>query len=89
MIGHDLGSGQRRQQQRRQHRHRFGAYSPRPRQYYRRGGRRRATIQTVQPGAIVDNKRLSAVLEQVKAQQTAYPARSAARAQRRSIRISL
>jgi len=30
-------------------------------------------IQTVQPGAIVDNKRLSAVLEQVKAQQTAYP----------------
>jgi hypothetical protein len=33
------------------------------------------TIQTVQPGAIVDNKRLSAVLEQVKAQQAAYPAR--------------
>src|ERR1700757_5119556 len=32
-------------------------------------------IQTVQPGAIVDNKRLSAVLEQIKAQQTAYPAR--------------
>ena len=32
-------------------------------------------IQTVQPGAIVDNKRLSAVLEQVKAQQVAYPAR--------------
>jgi hypothetical protein len=32
-------------------------------------------IQTVQPGAIVDNKRLSAVLEQVKTQQTAYPAR--------------
>jgi hypothetical protein len=32
-------------------------------------------IQTVQPGAIVDNKRLSAVLEQVKAQQAAYPAR--------------
>jgi hypothetical protein len=32
-------------------------------------------IQTVQPGAIVDNKRLSAVLEQVKAQQSAYPAR--------------
>jgi hypothetical protein len=26
------------------------------------------------PGAIVDNKQLSAVLEQVKAQQTAYPA---------------
>jgi hypothetical protein len=32
-------------------------------------------IQTVQPGAIVDNKRLSAVLEQVKAQQALYPAR--------------
>jgi hypothetical protein len=32
-------------------------------------------IHTVQPGAIVDNKRLSAVLEQVKAQQAAYPAR--------------
>jgi hypothetical protein len=32
-------------------------------------------IQTVQPGAIVGNKRLSAVLEQVKAQQAAYPAR--------------
>jgi hypothetical protein len=32
-------------------------------------------IQTVQPGAIVDNKRLSAVLEQVEAQQAAYPAR--------------
>jgi hypothetical protein len=32
-------------------------------------------IQTVQPGAIVDNKRLSAVLEQVKAQQATYPAR--------------
>jgi hypothetical protein len=32
-------------------------------------------IQTVQPGAIVDNKRLSAVLAQVKAQQAAYPAR--------------
>ena len=32
-------------------------------------------IQTVQPGAILDNKRLSAVLEQVKAQQAAYPAR--------------
>jgi hypothetical protein len=31
-------------------------------------------IQTVQPGAIVDNKRLSAVL-QIKAQQAAYPAR--------------
>ncbi len=31
-------------------------------------------IQTVQPGAIVDKKRLSAVLEQVKAQQAAYPA---------------
>jgi len=30
--------------------------------------------RTVQPGAIVDNKRLSAVLEQVKAQQAAYPA---------------
>ena len=30
-------------------------------------------IQTVQPGAIVDNKRLSAVLEQIKAQQAAYP----------------
>jgi len=32
-------------------------------------------IQTVQPGAIVDNKRLSAVLEQIKVQQAAYPAR--------------
>jgi hypothetical protein len=32
-------------------------------------------IQTVQPGAIVDSKRLSAVLQQVKAQQAAYPAR--------------
>ncbi len=32
-------------------------------------------IQTVQPAAIVDNKRLSAVLEQIKAQQAAYPAR--------------
>jgi hypothetical protein len=32
-------------------------------------------IHTVQPGAIVDNKRLSAVLEQIKAQQAAYPAR--------------
>jgi hypothetical protein len=31
-------------------------------------------IRTVQPGAIVDNKRLSAVLEQVKAQQAARPA---------------
>jgi hypothetical protein len=31
-------------------------------------------IQTVQPGAIVDNKRLSAVLEQVKAQQADYAA---------------
>jgi hypothetical protein len=29
----------------------------------------------VRPGAIVDNKRLSAVLEQVKAQQAAYSAR--------------
>jgi hypothetical protein len=32
-------------------------------------------IPTVQPGTIVDNKRLSAVLEQIKAQQAAYPAR--------------
>src|ERR1700739_1931313 len=32
-------------------------------------------IQTVQPGAIVDNKRLSAVLEQIKAQQATYPPR--------------
>jgi hypothetical protein len=32
-------------------------------------------IQTVQPGAIVDNKRLSAVLEQIKVQQATYPAR--------------
>jgi hypothetical protein len=32
-------------------------------------------IQTVQPGAIVDNKRLSAVLEQVQAHQATYPAR--------------
>src|SRR4029077_6327562 len=32
-------------------------------------------IQTVHPGAIVDNKRLSAALEQIKAQQAAYPAR--------------
>jgi hypothetical protein len=32
-------------------------------------------IQTVQPGDVVDNKRLSAVLEQVRAQQAAYPAR--------------
>jgi hypothetical protein len=31
-------------------------------------------IQTVPPGAIVDNKRLSAVLEQIKAQQAASPA---------------
>jgi hypothetical protein len=33
------------------------------------------TIQTVQPGTIVDNKQLSAVLEQIKMQQAAYPAR--------------
>ncbi len=32
-------------------------------------------IQTVPPGAIADNKRLPAVLEQVKAQQAAYPPR--------------
>ena len=32
-------------------------------------------IQTVSPGAIVDNKRLSAALEQIKAQQAVYPAR--------------
>ena len=32
-------------------------------------------IQTVQPGAIVDNKRLSAVLQQIKAQQATYPPR--------------
>jgi len=32
-------------------------------------------IQTVKPGAIVDNKQLAAVLEQVKARQAAYPAR--------------
>jgi hypothetical protein len=32
-------------------------------------------IQTVQPGTIVDNKRLSAVLEQIKVQQAVYPAR--------------
>src|ERR1700731_3402685 len=32
-------------------------------------------IQTVQPGAIVDNKRLSAVLDQIKVQQAIYPAR--------------
>src|ERR1700732_317172 len=32
-------------------------------------------IQTVQPGAIVDNKRLSAGLEEVKAPQAAYPTR--------------
>jgi tRNA pseudouridine-54 N-methylase len=31
-------------------------------------------IQTVQPGAIVDNKQLSAVLEKIKAQQAAYAA---------------
>jgi hypothetical protein len=31
-------------------------------------------IWTVRPGAIVENKRLSAVLEHVKAQQAAYPA---------------
>src|ERR1700736_693950 len=31
-------------------------------------------IQTVPPGAIVDNKRLSAVLEHIQAQQAAYPA---------------
>jgi hypothetical protein len=37
--------------------------------------KRRGKIHTVQPGAIVDNKRLSAVLELVKAQQAAYPAR--------------
>src|SRR5271155_4795435 len=30
---------------------------------------------TVQPGGIVENKRLSAVLEQVKPQQAAYPPR--------------
>ena len=34
-----------------------------------------AGIQTVQPGAIVNNKQLAAVLEQVKARQAAYPAR--------------
>ena len=32
-------------------------------------------IQSVQAGAIVDNKRLSAMLQQVRAQQAAYPAR--------------
>jgi hypothetical protein len=32
-------------------------------------------IQTVRPGTIVDNKQLSAVLEQIKMQQAAYPAR--------------
>ena len=32
-------------------------------------------IQTMQPGAIVDNKQLSAVLEQIKVQQATYPAR--------------
>jgi hypothetical protein len=37
--------------------------------------KRRGKIRTVQPGAIVDNKRLSAVLELVKAQQAAYPVR--------------
>jgi hypothetical protein len=37
--------------------------------------KRRGKIHTVQPGAIADNKRLSAVLELVKAQQAAYPAR--------------
>ena len=31
-------------------------------------------IQTVSPSAIVDNKQLSAVLEQIKAQQAVYPA---------------
>ena len=35
-------------------------------------------IRTVQPGAIVDNKRLSAVLEQVKAQQARLPGASRA-----------
>jgi hypothetical protein len=30
-------------------------------------------IRTVQPGDIVENKRLSVVLEQVKAQQAVYP----------------
>ena len=37
--------------------------------------KRRGKIHTVQPGAIVDNKWLSAVLELVKAQPAAYPAR--------------
>jgi len=37
--------------------------------------KRRGKIHTVHPGAIVDNKRLSAVLELVRAQQAAYPAR--------------
>jgi hypothetical protein len=37
--------------------------------------KRRGKIHTVQPGAIVDNKRLSAVLELVKAQQAACRAR--------------
>jgi hypothetical protein len=37
--------------------------------------KRRGKIHTVQPGAIVDNKRLLAVLELVKAQPAAYPAR--------------
>ena len=35
-------------------------------------------IQTVQPAAIVDNKRLSAVLEQIKVQQARLPGASAA-----------
>jgi hypothetical protein len=34
--------------------------------------KRRGKIHTAQPGAIVDNKRLSAVLELVKAQQAVY-----------------
>jgi hypothetical protein len=38
-------------------------------------GRLSDVSQTVQPGAIVDTKRLAAVLEQVKAQQALYPAR--------------
>jgi hypothetical protein len=37
--------------------------------------KRRGKIHTVQPGAIVDNKRLSAVFELVKAKQAPYPAR--------------
>jgi hypothetical protein len=36
--------------------------------------KRRGKIRTVQPGATVDNKRLSAVLDLVKTQQAAYPA---------------